>query len=187
VVLFPPSKLSGPVKTSLSDDFILLESGSSVKVPLIGACLGLALFSLAFFSASPVLPVACGLVCILFSAELLLRPHILISPSSRSIQILAWSWLRFRRVMKEEISFAEIREVLVEAEFQLGFEEHPVVWHLVTLSGENHRTDVAWHFQREPTMKVANHLAELTGKPITVENDPTNSSRWASWAYNFLR
>jgi len=155
--------------------------------PLIVAGLGLALFSLAFFSASKILAIACGLVCILFSAELLLRPRILISPSSRSIQILAWRWLRLRRVVKQEIPLTDIRELLVEAEFQLGFEAHPVVWHLVILSGENHRTDLAWHFQREPTMKVANHLAELTGKPITVENDPTNSSRWGSWGYNFLR
>jgi len=186
-VLFSPSKLSGPVKTSQAQDTVLLESSSSVIVPLIVASFGLAFFSLPFLTTLTILPVSCGLVCILFSAELLLRPRVLVSLGSRSIQILAWSSLRLRRVIREDIPFDDIRELLVEAEFQLGFEEHPVVWHLVVVAGENHRSDLAWHFQLEPTMKVAKHLAELTGKQVIVASDPTNSSRWASWGYNFLR
>lgn len=186
-MLFPQAKLSGPVKASQAADSVLLEANSSSIAPLITAGFGLGFLYLSVVASSPWIPAFCGFLCFLVGAELLLRPRVLVSSSSHLIQVLAWSWLRLRRVAKDEIPFAEIRELLVEAEFDLGVDEHPVVWHLVVLSGENHRADLAWHFQQAPTMLVAKHLAELTGKPIRVEKDPTNSGRWASWGYNFLR
>jgi hypothetical protein len=186
-MFFPRAKLSGPIKTSQAEDSVVLESNSSVIPPLIATGFGLGFLYLSLFVSSRFIPAVCGFFCLLICAELLLRPRVLVSSRSRSIQILVWNWLRLRRVAKDEISFADIRELLVEAEFELGVDEHPVVWHLVVLSGENHRADLAWHFQQAPTMLVAKQLAELTGKPIRVEKDPTNSGRWASWGYNFLR
>jgi hypothetical protein len=186
-VLFSPAKLSGPIKSSQVEDSVLLESNSSAIPPLIAASFGLGFLYLSLVASSPFISAACGFLCFLFCAELLLRPRVLVSSRSHSIHILVWNWLRLRRVAKNEIPFADIRELLVEAEFDLGIDEHPVVWHLVVLSRENHRADLAWHFQQAPTMLVAKQLAELTGKPIRVEKDPTNSGRWASWGYNFLR
>jgi hypothetical protein len=186
-VFFPPAKLSGPIKASQAEDSVLLESNSSVVPPLIAASFGLGFLYLSFIASSSFIPAVCGFLCFLVCAELLLRPHVLVSSGSHSIQILVWNWLRLRRVAKDEIPFADIRELLVEAEFDLDGREHPVVWHLVVLSGENRRADLAWHFQQAPTMLVAKQLAEFTGKPIRIEKDPTNSGRWASWGYNFLR
>ena len=186
-MLFARAKLSGPVKASQAEDLVLLESDSSAIPPLIAASFGLGFLYLSLVASSHWIPAFCGFLCFLVCAELLLRPHVLLSSNSHSIQILVWSWLRLRRVVKDEIPFADIRELLVEAEFELGADEHPVVWHLVVLSGENHRADLTWHFQQPPTMLIAKQLAELTGKPIRVEKDPTNSGRWASWGYNFLR
>jgi hypothetical protein len=186
-MLLPRAKLSGPVKASQAEDSVLLESNSSSIPPLIAAGFGLGFLYLSLVVSSGFIPTVCGFFCILVCAELLLRPRVLVSSRSHSIQILGWSWLRLRRNAKDEIPFADIRELLVEAEFDLGVDQHPVVWHLVVLSGENHRADLAWHFQQAPTMLVAKQLAELTGKPIRVEKDPTNSGRWASWGYNFLR
>jgi hypothetical protein len=159
-MLLPRAKLSGPVKASQAEDSVLLESNSSSIPALIAAGFGLGFLYLSLVASSPWIPAFCGFLCLLVGAELLLRPRVLVSSSSRSIQILAWNWLRLRRIAKDEIPFEEIRELLVEAEFDLGVDD-PVVWHLVVLSGENHRADLAWHFQQAATMLVAKHLAEL--------------------------
>ncbi|MFY9730464.1 MAG: hypothetical protein WB723_04420 [Candidatus Acidiferrales bacterium] len=152
----------------------MLESNSSVIPPLIAASFGLGFLYLSLIASSAFIPAICGFVCFLVCVELLLRPRVLVSSGSRSIRILVWNWLRLRRVVKDEIPFAEVRELLVEAEFELGVDEHPVVWHLVVLCGKNHRADLAWHFQQAPTMLVAKQLVELTGKPI--RDDITKSA-----------
>jgi hypothetical protein len=187
-VFLPTAKLAGPVRALQSDpESLLLESEAKVIVPAILGVIGLNFLAVSFLVSRFLVPaLLCGLTCLTFSAELLFRPRVLVSSHSRSIQILKWSWLTFRWRVTDEQSFADIKELLVEAEFELGAGD-PLIWHLVVLLGEHQRLNLTWHFQKEPTMKVAQQLSTLTGKPLRVESDPTSSGRWSYWGYNFLR
>ncbi len=187
-MMFPAAKLPGPVKTSLTEGAVLLESDASLVAPLAITLIGLVVLNLPLISAMPIsISILCTLICFLISAELLLRPRILVSSKSRSIQVLEWSWRHLQYVKRVEIPFDKIRELLVEAEYELAPEGKPLVWHLVVLSGTNQRSELTWHFRQEATMNAAEQLALLAGKSIRTESDPTNSARWASWGYNFLR
>jgi hypothetical protein len=185
-LFLPTAKLAGPVKSSQTDaQSVLLESDTSYLVPVISGLLGLCFLTLSFFFLG--FPGAmCALVCFSFSAEPMFRPRVFVSSHSKSIQILKWSLLRFRWCAVDQRSLADIREILAEAELDLDF-GHPLIWHLVVLFEKHQRLDLTWHFQKEPTMKAATRLSELTGKPLRVETDPTRSGRWAYWGYNFLR
>lgn len=180
--------LSGPVKSRQGQDVVVLESAASVRAPAVMAFIGLQFIFLQWVFRIPgYIPLACGLICFLISAELLIRPRIIVSSQSKSVQILAWSWLHFHRALEEEIPYADVQEILVEPEFELGIGDDPNVWHAVLLCKGSHRADVAWHFEKQSTMMVAEQLSHMLRKPVRVENDATQSGRWAFWGYNFLR
>ncbi|HUJ32206.1 MAG TPA: hypothetical protein VLY23_13060 [Candidatus Acidoferrum sp.] len=90
--------------------------------------------------------------------------------------------------------FSEIREFLIESEFELGMASDetgkgskPFVWHLtaVTTNGTQHR--LTWHFARRPILLAGKEASRITGKPLREQPNPFKSSTWSHWGYNFLR
>ncbi len=91
-----------------------------------------------------------------------------------------------KKTKHSELEFADIREFVLEAEFEAA-PGRPFVWHLIVVDSNNKRFPLTWHFFREPILRAAQQAARLTGKPLREESDPWNSSRWERWGYNFFR
>jgi hypothetical protein len=116
-----------------------------------------------------------------------LRADVMISKKGGTLELRPMIPL-FRRTRTRRLPFAEIREFLVEPEFEVGTEERSAfVWHLtaVTVDGKAHR--LTCHFAHDPILAPGLEVARLTGKPLREESGPLKSSTWSHWGYNFLR
>jgi hypothetical protein len=117
----------------------------------------------------------------------LLRANVVLSRKVGSLELRPIVSLLRTRHNTLQLSFSEIREFLVESEFELGLGSTPFVWHLtaITIDGKSHR--LTWHFARQPILLAGEEAARITGKPLREESEPLNSSTWSRWGYNFLR
>jgi hypothetical protein len=84
------------------------------------------------------------------------------------------------------ISFSDISEILVEAEFELKPGEQPFIWHLAVVTNDGAHYPLTWHFFKEPVSLAAQEVARITGKSVREECDPWNTKKWERWGYNFL-
>ena len=185
------SKLAGPVKLSIpGPDTVILTCDRSLKWTLLFGLGGISLLAGGFwlpilFLYSPIYGLPALLAAVHFA---LLRANVVLSKKTSTLELRPMFPLFQARHRTVRLSFAEIREFLVESEFDLGLgEERPFVWHLtaVTLDGTYHR--LTWHFARHPIILAGEEAARLTGKPLREERDPWKSSTRSRWGYNFLR
>lgn len=189
--MFPhPSKLAGPVKSSTPDsDTLILTCDRRLKWPVLIGLIGLGLLLGGIWvpillAYSPIYGVPCIIGAFYFVA---LRADVVLSRKDAMLELRPMMRLfKSRRTLG--IPFSNIREFLVESEFELGAaESSPFVWHLtaITLEGVHHR--LTWHFVREPVFLAGQEAARMTGKPLREKRDPSKSSTWSHWGYNFFR
>ncbi|MGH9713305.1 MAG: hypothetical protein ACRD5M_08400 [Candidatus Acidiferrales bacterium] len=116
----------------------------------------------------------------------MLRVNVVLSRKTATLELRPLVAPFFTKDRITHLNFSEIREFLVESEFDLAAGQ-PFVWHLtaVTTDGTHHR--LTWHFSREPILLAGKEAARITGKPLREEPDPLKSSTWSNWGYNFLR
>jgi hypothetical protein len=182
-------KLAGPVKHSSPDpDTVILICDRSLKWPtlfglsavtvLIGSFWWPALLLVFFYYGVP------AIVAALYFAAL--RANVVLSKKNGTLELkpLVPFFQTKRRTLR--LNLSDIREFLVESEFALSGGEDPFVWHLtaITTDGKSHR--LTWHFDRDPVFLAGQEAARITGKPLREEADPTKSSTWDRWGYNFL-
>jgi hypothetical protein len=188
-LMFPSSKLTGPVNHSLPDsDTVVLTCDRSLKWP---AAVGLTGAGLLFASLGIphlfvfVLPCAVALaVAALYFAAL--RADVVVSRKSGTLELRPK--LPFYRCVR--IPFSEIREFLLEPEFDLGPTPkgpRPFVWHLSAVTTDNEYHELTWHFTRQAIAIAAEEASRITGKPLREQSDPYKSRTWSRWGYNFLR
>ena len=115
-----------------------------------------------------------------------LRANVVLSKENGTLELkpLVPFFQTKRRTLRLKLS--DISEFLVESEFDLGYGEDPFVWHptAITTDGKSH--GLTWHFNRPPIFLAGQEAARITGKPFREEPDPTKSSTWNRWGYNFL-
>ena len=185
------SKFAGPVKHSVPDsDTVVLACERGLKWPVLTGAGGAGLLTASIWLPTMLRLVIflCGLF-LLFGAinSVLVRIDVVLSKKNGRLEVrpvFAGIRLRPRFVLK----FSEIREFLLEPEFELGsIESQPFVWHLaaITNDGESHR--LTWNFNRQPVRAAGEEAARISGKPLREESDPLRSSTWGHWGYNFLR
>jgi hypothetical protein len=183
-------KLAGPVKYSSPDsDTVILTCDRSLKWPALLGLSSIGLFLGSFWSPafSPIFAFygVPAIAAALYFA--LLRANVVLSKKNGTLELKPLLSLFQTRRSTLKLAFSEIREFLVESEFDLGSGEEPFVWHLtaVTVDGKSHR--LTWHFVRRPVFLAGEESARITGKPLREERDPFKSSTWNRWGYNFLR
>lgn len=188
--MFPStSKLAGPVRHSAPDpDTIVLACDRGLKWPLLFAIPGVGLLV-----AGSWLPPASMLfyfdlpgVCVLAVAAYfsMLRAEVVLSRKDGCLMLRPIYPLPGAKTTR--ISFSEIREFLVEAEFELGAGEDPFVWHLTAVTVDGSHVRLTWHFTLRPIRNAAEQASRITGKPVREQPDPWKSSTWSRWGYNFL-
>lgn len=189
--MFPSSpKLAGPVKYSRPDsDTIILTCDRSFRWPALFGLSGIAvllasLWSPALFIIFAVYGVPAIAAALYFAV---LRANVVLSKKNGTLELKPM--VPFFRTKRRTLllNLSEIREFLVESEFDLGSGATPFVWHLaaITANGKSYR--LTWHFARQPILLAAEEAARITGKPLREENDALKSSTWNRWGYNFLR
>jgi len=115
------------------------------------------------------------------------RPKTLLSAQSKSLERYRRStWLPWKWQRTLVLPFDEIREFVVEAEFEFA-PEKPFIWHLLTVDRSGRRHALTWHFEREPVRKAGKAAASVSGKPLREIDDPIQTGRWEPWSYNFFR
>jgi hypothetical protein len=184
-------KLAGPVKHLVPDpDTVILTSDRSLKWPVLLSLAAVSLlvggiwlpFLLMYF---PVYGLPALIAALYFA---FLRANVVLSRRNSTLELRprpspSSLWQKTVR-----LDFSQIREFLVESEFDLGGGDvKPFVWHLtaITVDGKHHR--LTWHFARQPVILAGEEASRITGKPLRVENDPYKSTTWEKWGYNFLR
>jgi hypothetical protein len=167
-------KHTGPVTIEVPDsDTVVLRPDRTFKWPLligfggfIAACLGIlfpgfGVFSL-FFGPLAIFTAFCFAF---------FRSKITLSRRTASlIRDPVFSIVKTKRNALR-ISFSDISEILVEAEFELKPGAH---------------YPLTWHFFKEPVSLAAQEVARITGKSVREECDPWNTKKWERWGYNFL-
>jgi hypothetical protein len=182
-------KLAGPVKHSNPDcDTVILTCDRRLKWPAIFGLSGiLVLLGSAW---SPVLFLHCafyGVPAIAVALYFLaLRANVILSKNNGTLELKPLLPLFQTRRRTLRLNLSEIREFLVESEFDSGSGDSPFVWHLtaITVDGRSHR--LTWHFDLKPMLLAGEEAARITGKPLRVERDALKSSTWNRWGYNFL-
>ena len=180
-------KLAGPVKHSNPDcDTVILTCDRSLKWPAIFGLSGILVLL-----GSAWLPV---LFCAFYGVPaiavalyfLALRANVILSKKNGTLELKPLLPLFQTRRRTLRLNLSEIREFLVESEFDSGSGESPFVWHLtaITVDGRSHR--LTWHFDLKPMLLAGEEAARITGKPLRVERDALKSSTWNRWGYNFL-
>lgn len=149
--------------------------------------IGLFLLAAGFLLPTPLMLIYCDFpgVCAVAVAVYfaLLRAEVVLSKRDRCIVLRPiYPLLRAPTI---RISFSEVREFLVEAEFELG-EGEPFVWHLTAVTTDGKQNRLTWHFTLPPIRLAAEEASRITGKPFREEPDPWKSSTWSRWGYNFL-
>jgi hypothetical protein len=182
-------KHAGPVKTEVPDsDTVVLRADRTFKWPLligfgglIAACLGI------LFSGFGVLSLFFGPLAIITAlCFAFFRSKVTLSRRTASlIRGPVFSIVKTKRNALR-ISFSDIREILVEAEFELGPGEKPFIWHLAIVTNNGVHYPLTWHFFKEPVSLAAQEVARITGKSVREEGDPWNTKKWERWGYNFL-
>jgi hypothetical protein len=190
-LMFPhSSKLAGPVKYSNPDpDTVLLTCDRSFKWPLAFALIGITAFVPVLFLRPLIIDsLMVGLPFLLFAVYFsLLRADVVLSKKSGTLELRPHFKPLRTKHRTVRLSFVEIREFLIESEFDLGIEgKSPFVWHLtaITVDGEHHR--LTWHFTRASIIVAGEEAARITRKPLREQNDPYKSDTWNRWGYNFL-
>jgi hypothetical protein len=188
--MIPPSpKLAGPVRCLSPDsDTVVLTCDRNLKraalfgisgmVVLLASC-----WSLRFFLTSALYGVPAIIGALYFAV---LRADVVLSKKNGTLELKPRISLFQTRRRTLRLSLSEIREFLIESEFDSGSGESPFVWHLtaITVDGRNHR--LTWHFDLKPTLLAGEEAARITGKPLRIERDAFKSSTWSRWGYNFL-
>lgn len=187
--MFPStSKLAGPVRHSAPNpDTFILSCDRSLRWPLAFAIAGLFLLIGGFWLPPPMMLLYCDVpgVCALAAAVyfVLLRAEVILSKEEGCLTLRPMYPLPGARITR--ISFSDIREFLVEAEFDIG-EGQPFVWHLTAVTTDGKQIRLTWHFRLEPIRIAAEQASRITGKPVREEPDARKSSTWSRWGYNFL-
>jgi hypothetical protein len=188
--IFPSSpKLAGPVKHAIPNtETVILTCDRSLKWPAVLGLGGIGLLVAGlwvhllwlywFFFGLP------ALVAALYFA--LLRSNVVLSRKTGTLELRPMVTLFQTRHGITRLSFSEIREFLVESEFELG-EGKPFVWHLTAIKNDGTHARLTWHFAPQPILLAGDEAARVTGKPLREEPDPLKSSTWSHWGYNFLR
>lgn len=182
-------KLSGPVRSLTPDpDTLVLECDRGFRWPLVFGIGGAALLLLGFLLPE-LISLFFGVLSILAAFSFVVtRPWIVVSAKARSLQQIRRAWVPWERRRTLLLSFDDIREFILQAEFVLGVTHaKPFVWHLLVADNEGQRLPLTWHFFREPVLQAGQEAARITGKPLLEEPDPLQSSRWQNWWYNLMR
>jgi hypothetical protein len=182
------AKHAGPVKIAiLNSDTLVLDTDRTFKWPLViglsgvvATCFGIWFPPLVyFFIYYAPLAITSSLCFVLFRAKITL------SGKTASLERgPVFSLVRTRRNILR-IGFSDIREFLVEAEFELAPEE-PFIWQLAVVTNDGTHYPLTWHFLREPVIHAAQEATRMTGKPIREECNPWNTSKWQRRGYNLL-
>ena len=183
-------KLAGPVKHSNPDsDTVILTCDRSLRWPALFGLIGIVLLLACFWSPGFFLVFAFygvpAIIAALYFA--VLRANVVLSKKAGTLELKPLIPLFQTRRRTLQVNFSEIREFLLEPEFDLGSGESPFVWHLavITVDGRSHR--LTWHFARQPVLLAGEQAARITGKPLREQRDALKSSTWSRWGYNFLR
>lgn len=183
-------KLAGPVKHSNPDsDTVILTCDRSLKWPAVFGVSGTGIllccfwwpayfFYLAFFAVPAIL------AALYFAV---LRANVVLSKKTQTLELRPLVPLFQTGHRTLTLSFSEIREFLVEPEFDWGSGEAPFVWHLTAIRTDGKSFRLTWHFVKPPIILAGQEASRITGKPLRQESDALKSSTWKLWGYNFLR
>lgn len=149
--------------------------------------IGLFLLAAGFLLPTPLMLIYCDFpgVCALAVAVYFAALRAEVVLSKRDSCVILRPTYRLPGAATTRIRFSEIREFLVEAEFEMG-EGEPFVWHLTAVTTNGKQIRLTWHFTLPPIRLAAEQASRITRKPFREEADPWKSSTWSRWGYNFL-
>ncbi len=182
-----PSKPFGPLKSSSRrSGNVVLACDSSYRWPIVLGVVGVISTGLLVWHPSLYVLLWPGPVLLLAGISFAFqRPHVVLSSEHQSMSLLHRSWLPWKWRTQSTVPFGDLREFVVEPEFELGGGDS-FVWHLFAINRDGRQIPMAWHFRREPVWEAAIHAAEVSGKPVREQPDATQSEKWKTWGANFM-
>jgi hypothetical protein len=122
------------------------------------------------------------------------QPRVVLCAKTETLERFPYHWGAWRNRPNLHLQFGDIREFLMEPQYNLGYAAHggevkpqSAGWHLLAIGADATRYDLIFHMRREPIFALAQKAGHLAGKPVRETGDALDSDHWNNWGVNFVR